>query len=212
MRRVWLCSIPIGLTACQGDVVDTASLTPRGEVPSTAPAEPHLTRLTESQYFNSIRDIFSDEIALTVQVDPLEESDGLYAVGASVSTISPRGVERFETASFQVAEQVMDSAELRSQFVPCTPTDIRDDDCAESSLRDLGLKVWRRPLQDSELERLVELSGSASVVVGDFHGGLEYGFAALLQSPHFLYRVVLGEDDGAGGRRYTDYEMASRLS
>ena len=34
----------------------------------------------------------------------------------------------------------------------------------------------------------------------------------LLQSPNFLYRIELGEEDDTGVRRYTDYEMASRLS
>ena len=212
MKRIWVCSLPIGLAACQGSIDDTAALTPRGSVPASTAAEPHLTRLTESQYFNSIRDIFSDEIALTIQVDPLEESGGLYAVGASVSTISPLGVERFETASYQVAEQAMDSPTLLSTIVTCEPTDIRDDDCAAESLAALGQQVWRRPLEATELDSLVEISGNASEVLSDFHDGLEYGIATLLQSPHFLYRVELGEDDGEGGRRYSDHEMASRLS
>jgi hypothetical protein len=41
----------------------------------------------------------------------------------------------------------------------------------------------------------------------DFYLGLEFGLAALLMSPNFLYRPELGEDG-----RLTSYELASKLS
>jgi len=200
------------LVACPGSDSDTAIDTPRGEAPELTAPEPQLKRLTESQYLNSIADIFSSEISLTTQLDPLEESSGLYAVGAGVSTVSPLGVERFETAAYQVAEQAMDDSEVRARLVPCEPEAIRDDSCASEALEALGVQVWRRPLTSDELATLVEISGAAAEVLGDFHDGLEYGIAALLQSPNFLYRIELGEDDGNGGYRYTDNEMATRLS
>jgi hypothetical protein len=200
------------LAACAGTSEDSGSLVPRGTAPEFSPPEPQVKRLTESQYLNSIADIFSDQISLTTQLDPLEESGGLYAIGAGVSTISPLGVERFETAAYQVAEQSMDDADIRAQLVPCEPEAVRDDACAEQVLETLGNQVWRRPLSVDELATLTELVGGAAEVQDDFYGGLEYSIAALLQSPHFLYRVDLGEEDGEGGYRYTDYEMASRLS
>ena len=47
----------------------------------------------------------------------------------------------------------------------------------------------------------------------DFHEGLSYGIAALVQSPHFLFRREIGTPSAADGdRAYGDYEMASRLS
>ena len=71
----------------------------------------------------------------------------------------------------------------------------------------------RRPLADEELDTLVTLSSGASAVLGTFDDGLVYGLAAILQSPNFLFRIELGEDDPESGeRRFSDYEMASRLS
>ena len=48
----------------------------------------------------------------------------------------------------------------------------------------------------------------------DFWGGLEYGLAGLLDSPHFLYREELGAPDPAAPTRrvFSGYELASRLS
>ena len=109
------------LFACQGGGSDSGTFTPRGEAPDLSAPEPQLKRLTESQYLNAIADMFSDQIALTTQVDPLEEVGGLYAIGAGVSTVSPLGTERFETAAFQIAEQSMDDAETRDRLVPCDP-------------------------------------------------------------------------------------------
>ena len=202
----------VTLLACTGTDEDTAAFIPRGESPDFSPPEPQVKRLTETQYFNSIADIFSDQIAVTTQLDPLEESNGLYAVGASVSTVSPLGVERFETAAYQIAEQAMDDEEMRLRLVPCEPKGTRDDECAALALEGIGFQVWRRSLNSTELDGLVDVAGIAAETLGDFHDGLEYGIAALLQSPHFLYRIELGEPDDAGGYRYTDYEMASRLS
>ncbi len=71
--------------------------------------------------------------------------------------------------------------------------------------------MWRRPLSDEEVTEVVSVAGMAADALGDFHEGLSFGLAALLQSPYFLFRVELGEPDG-GALRYADYEMASRLS
>ena len=76
------------------------------------------------------------------------------------------------------------------------------------------MALWRRPLTESELNTIVTLSLTASATLDSFDAGLVYGFAAVLQSPNFLFRIELGEPDPnhPGSLRYTDYEMASRLS
>ena len=61
-------------------------------------------------------------------------------MGASVSTVSPLGVERFETAAYQIAEQAMDDDETRLRLVPCEPIGIRDDDCAGLALDGIDSK------------------------------------------------------------------------
>lgn len=198
------------LTACTPDPVDTA-LPPRGEVPAVAPPAPVLKRLTQDQYRNALADLFLPGLVLP-GLEPDHEVDGLFALGAGTSAISPYGVEQYEAAAYAVAEQAMDDPDVRSQLVDCAPSTSVDQDCARDGLERLGRMAWRRPLTDDELNRLTDVTTLATQTLGDFDDGFEYGVAAILQSPHFLYRVELGESDGAGGFRYTDWEMATRLS
>ena len=75
-------------------------------------------------------------------------------------------------------------------------------------VQDFGRLAWRRPLVGDEVDRLMDIHDAALSVLEDGEGALVYVLAALLQSPHFLYRVELG--DGTG--RLTSYEVAGRLS
>lgn len=173
-----------------------------------------LKRLTAAQYTNTVHDIFGDAVLVTDNLEPDTEVNGLYAVGASVGTVSPLGVEQYETSAYSIAEQALADADTRARLVPCTPTGVVDASCAAESLRPIGRQLYRRPLTEAELGVVVGLAGTAAKTLGDFHLGLEYGIAALLQSPHFLYRVELGEPDPAnpGTYRYTSHEMATRLA
>ncbi len=212
--RSLLTLIPLLALGCGREEDTPAADEPRGAEPEIAAPAPSLRRLTEEQYRNTIADLFGDDVVITTSLEPDESVDGLYSVGASVVTISALGAEEYETAAFSVAEQALADEATRAALVPCTPADTVDADCAEAALAPLGRRVWRRPLSDDELSALVSLSGTAASTLGDFYEGLSYGVAALLQSPHFLFRVELGEDDpeAPGLRRYTDLEMASRLS
>ena len=132
---------------------------------------------------------------------------GLLSVGAASTTYSPRDVESLEDASFAVAEQVMDTEELRSALVPCEPSGTTDANCAEQFVREFGLRAWRRPLTDEEVTRIARVAGTAAETLDDFYDGLEYAVAALLQSPHFVFRVELGESGD-----FDEFALASRLS
>lgn len=186
----------------------------RGPVPEHAPTSPVLKRLTSTQYVASVRDLLGDAVLIPDEVEPDEAVNGLLTVGSSVTSISPVGVEEYESAAFDLAEQALADPSTRAALVPCAASALRDDACAEAALGDFGRRAWRRPLTEPELARLVGVAGTAADTLGDFDAGLVYGLAGILQSPYFLYRVELGEDDPdvPGGRRYTDWEMASRLS
>ena len=175
--------------------------------------EPTLRRLTRSQYGNAIRDLLGEEVVLPSSLEPDEVTDGLLAIGAALTTISPRGVEQYETAAYSLIDQVLEDPSLRDALIPCTPDDVVGEECAEMVLAEFGWRAWRRPLDEEELALLSDISASASLVLDDFDEGLAYGLAAILQSPNFLFRTELGEVDSASGeRRFTNYEMASRLS
>jgi hypothetical protein len=184
-----------------------------GPPPEAAPGPVALARLTTAEYTNAVHDLLG-AVLVPTSLEPDVDVEGLFALGASVSTISPLGVEQYEDAALLVSAEAMATPELRDAVVLCTPAGATDPACAEETLSALGRRAYRRPLEQAELDRLVAVAGDAAAVTGDFYQGLGYAIAAVLQSPNFLYRVELGEDDPdrPGSRRYTDFEMASRLS
>jgi hypothetical protein len=178
--------------------------------PPVESAPPHLRRLTRAQTTHVIVDLFGNDASVPPNPEPDARYSGLLAVGASQAALSPRGVEGYEAAAYALAAEAMEPGR-RGRFVPCTPAAMVDADCAAQALAPFGRRAFRRPLSDGELAAFVAVSGQAAAALGDFWDGLEFGIAAILQSPDFLYRVELGED-GPDGRRFTDWELASRLS
>ena len=180
---------------------------------SVEPAPVAIRRVTAPQYKNIVHDLLGETVVLPAALEPDVNNAGLIAIGASLGSISARGVEQYEAAAYDLARQAFADDGLRSRLVPCQPTGQVDDACAEDFLTAFGASAWRRPLEEDEIERLVEIAGTAAAVREDFYGGLEFALAAILQSPNFLFRIEVGEADPSGaGRRFTDHEMASRLS
>ena len=202
--RFALCSTLLVGAGCQ----------PELEWDEVNPPGPTLRRLTQDQYINSIHDLFGSNIVVPSQLEPDGVVAGLKEVGASVTTISYRGVEQYEQAAYSIAEQIVADEQLHQQWVPCTPSATVDSECAETSIEALGRRLWRRPLSDDERSTLTSLANTAAQTLNSFDQGLVYSFSAMLQSPHFLFRVELGEPDPEhpGALRYTSHEMATRLS
>jgi len=180
--------------------------------PAVVPPAATLRRLTQEQYLNSLQDILGDQVLLPTSIEPDTEVDGLYSIGASQTAVSSWGVEKYEDAAYDLAEQVV-GEDLRAEFVACEPTDTVDDACASEVLSSLGNQLFRRPVTDAELARVVDLSAAAAETLGDFHEGLAFGVAGLLMAPPFLYRQELGTwSDDEGQYVLSSHELASRLS
>jgi hypothetical protein len=208
--------LSVALAACSS-TSDTKTETPVEEkpnLPAFQPTEAALRRLSGVQYRNTIRDVLGPEVVVPSKLEPDDPSGGLIAMGSSLTSVSSRGVEQYETAAYEIAKQTFAPGAVRDRVMSCQPAGMVDEACASTVLRALGLHLWRRPLLDEEVAGLVALTTKAATTLTDFHKGMEFGLAALLQSPNFLFRNELGVDDPAhpGWRSYTAYEMASRLS
>ena len=170
-----------------------------------------LRRLTRAQYKHAIADLLGPEIVVPTALEPDVEEQGFVSIGASVSSLSPRGVEQFEVAAYDVARQALANPQVRQRIVTCAGD---DEACADEILGALALKAWRRPATAAERSALTAVVADAQGALGAFEDGLTYAIATLLQTPSFLYRPEVGEDDPLrpGGRRYDAWEMASRLA
>ncbi len=174
------------------------------------PVEPVLARLTIEQYRNALRDLFGPGLPVL----PLEPDTNPYlfkTIGAAQTELSASGVERYAESAFAIADAVFADDARRGVLLDCEPAS-PDDGCAERFVRAAGLRLFRRPLTDDEVVRWLGVSRDLSD--GDALLGLETVLAGMLQAPHFLYRVEIGEPDveAPGRRRYTSWEMAQRLS
>jgi hypothetical protein len=185
----------IALSGCGSTVIDP------GPEPDVTPPAPALRRLTVQQYQNALVDLFGEDLVLPTSLEPDTTLEGLASLGAAVSATSPLGVERYEAAAFQVAEQVVDP-----ERIGCQPAGNRDATCARQFVETIGRRVYRRPLTADETERLVTLLVDVGGEAGDFQEGARTALAAMLQSPHFVYRMEHTEG------QLEAYEIANRLA
>ncbi|MFM7204939.1 MAG: DUF1592 domain-containing protein [Myxococcota bacterium] len=99
------------------------------------------------------------------------------------------------------------------ELLLCTPTEGQEASCAREILASAGRSFWRRPLEASELDRLVRLVQVALDEGEHFEEGIKLGLRALLLSPHFVYRVELDADPtDLTPHLLNDYELATRLA
>ncbi len=103
---------------------------------------------------------------------------------------------------------VGDSASRKKIFV-CEPTESSEERrCATEIVTQLAERAFRRPITDEDLGGLMAFY-DAGVRDGGFEAGVRDALAAILASPHFIYRAEAG---GAGIVALNDLELASRLS
>ncbi len=188
---------------------------PGGTADKFTPSASRLHKLTRTQYLNSLRDVLGGPI--TIAKDAIEddsEKNGFVSIAMSSVSISSRGIEQYEAAAYSAAKQVLENATRKTAFVGCTPAGTTDAACTKSVLTKFGRRAWRRPLTDEELTKWVSIATDAQTKLTSFYEGLEIAVTGMLASPHFLYRVEIGEPDPEheGWLKYTNYEMASRLS
>lgn len=214
-----LAALPLALLACDGSTAAAPDAAP-ADAPAPPPPPPfapqaaRLRRLTRSQYANTVRDLFGESVVVPRALEPDTSREGSRAVGATETSLSPRGTEQYQDAAYAVAEQVLRDPARRAPLVACSPAAPDDADCAATFVRAAGRRAWRRPLADAEVAALVAVAQRAGRALQDFHRGLEYALAAMLQAPDFLFRAELGDADPTrpGERRYRGYELASRLA
>ena len=111
-----------------------------------------MRRLTESQYRATIADIFGPGIKLNGRPEPDLRVDGLYAAGTGTVSVTPGGAQQYAVIARSVADQVI-APENRDRLVGCKPGADDPDGraCAARFFRDVGKRLFRRPLTEAEV-------------------------------------------------------------
>ncbi len=201
---------------------DSGSDDAEPETPSIEITPRPLQHLTRAQYEATVRDLWSGAPAGTAGrfefTDP--HSGQVQVLGALDPDDTQHGFELGTAMSSFLPEQYFDRAEALAALLvqdldpllPCDPAQL-DDACVEAFAAQFGLRVYRRPPTDDELDELLSLYADVADAF-DVDSGIEAMVFAMLSSPHFLYHLELDANGGEAGDsvRASDYEMASRLS
>jgi hypothetical protein len=174
------------------------------------PGESPIRRMTRFEYNNTVRDLLGDtsEPASTFVVE--EEALG-FNNQASALGVTQLLAEQYMEASEAVATNA--TAKLDELLGGCDPASAGDEVCGQEFVESFGPRAFRRPLQASEIDRLMAVF-SWGLGEYDFKTGIELVIQTALQSPHFLYRVEFGMPDPVEANvvQLNHYEVASRLS
>jgi Protein of unknown function (DUF1592)/Protein of unknown function (DUF1588)/Protein of unknown function (DUF1595)/Protein of unknown function (DUF1585)/Protein of unknown function (DUF1587) len=183
--------------------------------PEAAPGRAVTRLLTADQYRNIVADVFGDDIDLGGRLEPDLRADGLLAVGATQVSIAPAGMEQYDAMARAVANQILD-AKHREGVLPCRPAGATafDEQCARAFLTKAGRLLYRRPLNQAELDAYVKAARIGTEQSGNFYDGVGLSVAGMLSSPKFLFReeTLEPDPDHKGRLRLDAYSRASQLS
>ncbi len=165
--------------------------------------------MTRFEYNNTIRDLLGDDTQPALNFVPEEEAMGFdnQAVALGVTQIL---AEQYMVAAEQIATRAVDKLDT---LLPCQPVAGEERSCVEKFIVDFGRRAYRRPLDAGEVARLLAVFDWGFVATG-LSQGIALVLQAMLQSPHFLYRVEFGMPDPVEEDvvLLSPHEIASRLS
>lgn len=156
-----------------------------------------LRRLTHSQYNNTIRDLLGDQSAPANQFPPEDFVNG-FKNQYQAQNLSPLLFEAYSAAAERLARNAFQGGDRRGLF-PCKPSAA----CRARFVREFGLRAFRRPLELEEQKRYEDLFRRET----DFYKGAQLAVEAMLQSPHFLFRL-----EETANPKWKPYVTATRLS
>ena len=143
-----------------------------------------------------------------------------------ISTFSPR--DSFSYSGAPRVPRIASGIDLIGPFAPsglswtpsrrrlfvCEPeVPERERACAEQITARLAERAFRRPVTQSDLDRLMPFYEEGRAGPGGFDEGIELMVTAVLASPDFLYRFIAPPETPAVDRyALADFELASRLA
>jgi len=138
-------------------------------------------------------------------------ADGQIGIGYGVS--SQQHLQRVTILGPFNVTGVSDTP-TRSFVFSCRPTAPEEArPCAESIVRRLATRAYRRDVRDSDMAGLMRFYDQGAEARG-FEGGVRMALQAILASPHFIFRMEETPGDIQAGEIYEirDADLASRLS
>lgn len=174
-----------------------------------------LRRLNRTEYDNTVRDLLGTATTPArtgFAADDVE--DGFDTIGQSL-VVSRLLTEQLDKAAGTLVDELFarpatDAA--RARVISCELSAANAATCLPQILTAFMGRAYRRPVSAEEVQSRVALSAAVQQAGGDLTRGLHAALKSILLSPHFLFRVELGDPVSTAATPLTDYELASRLS
>lgn len=157
------------------------------------------------------RFILNDKADQTLSTD-VRLMRGLHSITLAV----PQGDTAVNVLSMELVEQrgksLLTKTKLHQNIFEISGKDQpQNRDSAQSIIRAIAKKAYRREVTDDELVQLMQLYERAADRGDPFEERVKLALKAVLVSPHFLFRTE-ANNAKSGMRPISDYELATRLS
>ena len=173
---------------------------------------PALERLTNVEYSRTVADVLGEAPdAATRYAFPTDPTQHGFDNNVALLQISSTHADRYATAAETIATATLADPARRALAASCDLT--TGAACLQTMIKQLGRRLYRRPLTAAEVSGYTSLA-QAGAIASDPYSGPATVIEAMLQSPHFLYRVQLGVSDPrrTGIVGLSGFELATRLS
>jgi Protein of unknown function (DUF1592)/Protein of unknown function (DUF1588)/Protein of unknown function (DUF1595)/Protein of unknown function (DUF1587)/Protein of unknown function (DUF1585) len=181
--------------------VSTACVTPNvGDAP--------LRRLTSREYDNAVGDLLGDTTKPAVTDFPEDSRVGIFDNTASAQDVPSLLAEKY----LDTAAALAGGADV-AKLVGCDLTGGGASACVSGFIQRFGRRAYRRPLAAEEVTSLQAI-WSSTTAASDAQMGIRGVIAAVLASPHFLFRPEFGAEASSigGAKKASAFELASRLA
>jgi hypothetical protein len=172
-------------------------------------------KLSNAQWERSVRDLLRLDQPTNLSNDFTQEAGdkGYETVAAATLTVSGDAWARYQAAAETLATQVTGDAAKLNKILP-SGTFANDAARGEAFITQFGARAYRRALTSEEKASYVALFAKGPELVGGtaLNAGVRLVLEAMLQSPHFLYRVEQSAGGKDGKVLLSNHEVAARLS
>ena len=173
---------------------------------------PALERLTNVEYSRTVTDVLGEPPdAATRYSFPSDPTQHGFDDNVVLLQISSTHAGLYATAAETIATATLADPTRRALAASCDLT--TGSACLQTMITQLGRRLYRRPLTADEVTGFTALAQTGAVA-SDPYSGAATVIEAMLESPHFLYRVQLGVPDPkrTGIVGLSGFELATRLS
>jgi hypothetical protein len=171
--------------------------------------------LTRFQYDNVLNDVLGDDSRPARSLTQRDLEVDLAVDGAPTS----EWVTELHALTHDLADAYTASDAALKKSLGCDLEVDGEAGCTAALFGSVLPRLFRKPLEASDLDQFETLLAMGTELGGDFASGVRMVLEVALQAPELVYRAEVGEplgvdppDPRSGWARPTPFEMASRLS